>query len=103
LTIYFIKKNCCRQKSSSLTKKEKQEINARRKVATASAAAATAPSATAKQLKTMENRRRIKRRHTVGGTKDIPSLGKENFVGQVSTSGIYFLTTKFSYIHMDKM
>jgi hypothetical protein len=75
------------QRNNSLTKKEKQEINARKK----EAAAATATSdgtplpsgATTKQLKTLENNRRIKRRHTVGGTKDIPLWGKENYDSEV--------------------
>ena len=60
-----------RQKSNSLTKQQKQEINARRK-------SSSTPMTTSKQLKASEQQRcRIRRRHTVGGTKDI---GKENLI-----------------------
>ena len=74
------------QRNNSLTKKEKQEINARKKEAAATATSDGTPlssGARAKQLKTLENNRRIKRRHTVGGTKDIPLWGKENYDAEV--------------------
>lgn len=77
------------QRNNSLTKKEKQEINARKKEAAATATSDGTPltsGATAKQLKTLENNRRIKRRHTVGGTKDIPLWGKENFDAEIVPS-----------------
>jgi len=76
------------RRSDSLTKQDKQAANARKKEEEArerSVAAATAtatvttpsrdnrfavPGATMKMLKTLANQRRIRRRHTVGGTKD---------------------------------
>ena len=69
-----------RQKSNSLTKQQKQELNARRK----SSSLASATSTSTKQLKSSDsNRRRIKRRHTVSGTKDI---GKENLAVAIDLS-----------------
>ena len=67
------------KRNNSLTKREKQEINARKKVAAVNSLTGI-EQPTVKQLKTMENKRRIKRRHTVGGTKDIPLWEKENYV-----------------------
>jgi hypothetical protein len=67
------------KRNNSLTKREKQEINARKKVAAVNSLTGL-EQPTVKQLKTMENKRRIKRRHTVGGTKDIPLWEKENYV-----------------------
>jgi len=67
-------------------KSQQYRINARKKEAAATATSDGTPltsGATAKQLKTLENNRRIKRRHTVGGTKDIPLWGKENYDSEV--------------------
>jgi len=73
------------RRNDSLTKKDKQAANARRKEEEAKEKSSSSsssnrdnrfavPGTTIKMLKTLANQRRIRRRHTVGGTKDFAGL-----------------------------